>query len=175
MNKNKAIIAAAIISLFNVASASAADQGHGTVTFSGAIIDSPCSISPDSVDQTVDLGQISNVALAANEGLGTSIPRPFQIELEQCSTETAGEVTATFTGPSGVHGLGITGTAKGASIVLTDGTGKAIVLGEPTQAQVLQDGYNTLSFSAYLQGDGVAADILPGEFQSIANFSLAYN
>lgn len=42
--------------------ANAADQGHGTVTFTGSIIDAPCSIAPESIDQTVNLGQISNVA-----------------------------------------------------------------------------------------------------------------
>ena len=43
-------------------SAFAADQGHGTVKFVGSIIDAPCSIHPDSENQTVPLGQISTAS-----------------------------------------------------------------------------------------------------------------
>lgn len=62
MKLNKIMLAA--VMAFGVSSlAHAADQGHGKVTFSGSIIDAPCSIAPESLDQTVELGAISNVAL----------------------------------------------------------------------------------------------------------------
>ncbi|EIS1618867.1 fimbrial protein [Salmonella enterica subsp. enterica serovar Sandiego] len=155
--------------------AQAADQGHGTVTFTGSIIDAPCSIDPKTVDQTVDLGEVSNVALALNGNTGTSTPRNFEIKLENCDTSTLKTVTTTFSGAEGAtpgH-LGITGTASGASIALTDGSGTAIDLGTATAPHQLQDGSNTLMFSAYLQGDG-ASSIVPGDFTSIADFTLAY-
>ncbi|HDX4396459.1 fimbrial protein [Enterobacter cancerogenus] len=152
--------------------ANAADQGHGTVTFHGNIIDAPCSLAGDSVDQKIEMGQISNVEL---ENGGSSTPKPFDIQLENCSTATLKSVTATFTGAAGANGnLGITGDAKGASIVLTDGAGTKIELGKATAAQTLQDGNNTLAFSAYLQGDGASAAIVPGEFTGITDFTLAY-
>jgi type 1 fimbria pilin len=44
-------------------SAFAAYPGHGNVCFKGSIIDDPYSISPDSIDQTLELGQTPNVAL----------------------------------------------------------------------------------------------------------------
>lgn len=171
MNMNKIAVAIALTAgLISVAHA--ADQGHGTVTFTGSIIESPCSINPESVDQTVELGSIATAALADS---GTSTPRPFQIKLENCTLSTAAGVTTTFTGATGANGLlGMTGTAKGASIAITDGTGAVVKLGTPSVAQQLQDGNNTLSFSAYLQGDGETATIVPGEFQSIADFSLSY-
>lgn len=59
--------------------ASAADQGHGTVKFTGSIIDAPCSITPDTENQTVPLGQISTAAL--KDG-GRSNSRDFKIALE---------------------------------------------------------------------------------------------
>ena len=34
------------------APAPAQDQGHGKITFTGSVIDAPCSIDPNSVDQT---------------------------------------------------------------------------------------------------------------------------
>lgn len=153
------------------------DQGHGTVTFTGAIIDAPCSIDPDTIDQTVNLGQISNVALAENGNKGTSTPKNFEIRLEKCNIGDKGKsVTATFTGAAGgADGLlGMTGSAKGASIAVADGSGKVIELGKPITAQTLQNGNNSLLFSAYLQGDGASASIVPGDFKSIANFTLAY-
>jgi P pilus assembly protein, pilin FimA len=173
MNLNKKILATVLVFGISSFAVNAADQGHGTVTFTGSIIDAPCSINPDSIDQTVNLGQVANVAL---EDGGTSTPRPFQIKLENCTTATASTVETTFTGAEGANGLlGITGNAKGASIAITDGTGTVVTLGEATNPQAIQDGNNTLSFSAYLKGDGTGVDIIPGDFQSIADFTLAYN
>ncbi|MGB8665541.1 MAG: type 1 fimbrial protein, partial [Serratia inhibens] len=53
--------------------------------------------------------------------------------------------------------------------------GQVIELGKPTKEQALQDGKNTLSFSAYMQGDGASAVITEGDFQAVTDFTLAYN
>ncbi|MBU9828520.1 type 1 fimbrial protein [Rahnella sp. FC061912-K] len=155
--------------------ANAADQGHGTVTFTGSIIDAPCSIDPDTIDQTVNLGQVSNVALLDK---GASAPKYFEIRLENCSIleDKANTVTATFSGATGgTDGmLGMTGTAAGASIAMADMSGKLIKLGTATAAQAVSVGNNTLGFTAYLQGDGASEGITPGDFKSVANFTLAY-
>ncbi|HAT5000941.1 type 1 fimbrial protein [Serratia marcescens] len=182
MKLNNIMMAAAVA--FGLSStAFAADQGHGKVTFTGAIIDAPCSINPDSVDQTVELGQISKVALLSG---GKSTPRNFSVDLENCTFEKdAGgaplknKVALTFTGMESQANnglLGITGTAKGASVAITDGSGAVIKLGQPTKTQELQNGNNTLSFSAYLQGDTASGAVLTeGDFQAVADFTLAYN
>nr|WP_194286135.1 fimbrial protein [Serratia marcescens] len=184
MISNKAMLAAAIVfglsSLAHAAEPNKApvDQGHGKITFSGSIIDAPCSISPDSIDQTIELGQISKVALLAG---GKSQPRSFSIDLEGCSFGTPAaknKVQVKFTGMESAakNGmLGITGTAKGASVAITSGDGAVIKLGEPTKEQVLQDGNNTLSFAAYVQGDGGTTAITEGNFQAVTDFTLAYN
>jgi type 1 fimbria pilin len=153
-------------------SAVAADAGHGKVTFKGSIIDAPCSIAPESLDQTVQLGAISNAAL--NDG-GTSTPKTFEIKLEGCTGATAKKVTTTFSGLAGANnGLGITGTAKGASIVIQDAAGAQIELGKATAGRTLVDGTNTMNFSTFLKGDGVKDSIIPGEFTGVADFTLAY-
>ncbi|MGQ1888425.1 fimbrial protein [Serratia marcescens] len=184
MKLNKIMVAAVLaFGVTSVAHAAVKDQGHGTVTFKGAIIDAPCSITPETVDQTVNLGQVSNVALKNG---GQSTPKNFQIKLENCELN-AGDangvgknnaVAITFTGAASVEDaklLGITGTAKGAGIAITDGSGKVIELGKASSAQALGDGNNTLSFSAYLQGNKASnAVITPGDFQSVADFTLAY-
>lgn len=153
----------------------AADQGHGSVTFVGSIIDSPCSITPGSIDQTVNLGQISNKALANG---GKSSPSPFQIKLENCDVTGLQDktVTVTFTGTeaSTMPGfLAISGTASGAAIGITNNNGANIPLGTASSATKIQQN-NTLMFQAYLQGSGASAAIVPGSFMSVANFTLAY-
>ncbi|CAI1948726.1 Fimbria A protein precursor [Serratia fonticola] len=154
-----------------------ADSGHGTVSFTGSIIDAPCSIDPQNVDQTVELGQISTSAL---ENSGQSTPQNFTIKLTNCNVATLKSVSAKFTGAEGMTKglLGITGTAKGASIGITDGAGKVIALNTATDVQNLQNGDHNLTFAAYLQGDGKVGDddvtIVPGEFKGVTNFTLAY-
>lgn len=167
-----------------VAHAAIKNQGNGTVTFKGSIVDAPCSITPEAADQTVDMGQISNIAL--REG-GQSTPKSFQIKLENCELSAGtGEplvgknnaISITFSGASSVDDaklLGITGTAKGAGIAITDASGRLIELGKATTAQRLDMGNNTLSFAAYMQGNKTAGAIVtPGEFQSVADFTLTY-
>ncbi|MGL5384341.1 MAG: fimbrial protein [Serratia sp. (in: enterobacteria)] len=176
MNLNKIMLAAAM-TLCAVNVAHAAGQGSGTVTFTGSIIDAPCSITPESVDQTVPLGEISNAALAKGGNTGESNPRTFDIKLENCDTTTLKTVTTTFSGGASEYNaewLGLNGTAKGAGIILASQNGGDLKLGVASDAQQLVDGDNTLRFSARLKGGGESATIVPGSFQSVADFTLAY-
>ncbi|MDJ0034577.1 fimbrial protein [Pantoea allii] len=180
MKLNKAVKSIGLCAVMVAFGASAADQGNGEINFKGSIIDAPCSIAAESANQTIDLGEVTNAALKNG---GKSAPKAFNIKLEQCDTATSSSVTATFTGAASAGNkdlLGITGTASGASIAITNGAGQIIKLGEASPAQNIQDGVNSLAFSAYLQGDvasgteGKAATIVPGDFTSVANFTLAY-
>jgi type 1 fimbria pilin len=163
--------------LVGMNAANAADQGSGTVTFTGSIIDAPCSITPTTADQTVDLGQVSSAALADG---GTSTPQNFQINLENCqvSATTPAAVTVTFSGTADSTDptmLGLAGTASGAGIVIADQSTQPIDLGTPSNATDLLEGDNTLQFAAWLKGEsGASATVTPGDFQSVANFTLAY-
>lgn len=174
LNKTMASFA---LTLVMAAAAQAADMGHGTVSFTGSIIDAPCSISPENIDQTVDLGQVSNSALAKK---GKTSPKFFSIRLDNCAltaeegATAKSKVSVKFTGTSGMTDgmLGLVGTAQGASLALTDKSGNLIPLNSASAAQTIQDGENTLSFGAYLQGDGDA--VVPGDFKSVANFMMDY-
>ncbi|CAI1542634.1 TPA: fimbrial protein [Serratia fonticola] len=174
MKLNKIVLAVSLA--FGVTAFAQADDGHGSVTFTGSIIDAPCTIDPDTIDQTVEMGQVSNVALAANKNTGASAPKNFEIRLEQCDISTKKSVTATFTGiKGGTTGLlGLTGTARGASLAMADSGGRLIELGKATVVQELLTSNNTLEFSAYLQGDGASTAIVPGSFKGVTNFTLAY-
>lgn len=174
----KKIMVASFISLGLVSSiCMAADQGHGAVTMRGSIISTqvPCVITPESIDQTVELGQVSDTVLLENNGSGKSTPRVFSIDLEQCEVTGSNAVSVTFTGTSGKDGrLGITGTASGASVAFTDGSGDVLPLGKPSESFKLNEGNNTLRFATYLQGDGVPGNIKPGDYQAVADFTLSY-
>lgn len=174
MKMNKTLLAMVMASGISAFAASAADQGSGNITFTGTIVDAPCSITPESSSQTVDLGQVSNALLS---NAGSSTPRKFTIDLEKCDTATKNNVTITFGGSKDSVNdklLGITGTAKGAGVVLTDGSGTQIKLGEASAPRGLLAGDNKLAFSAYLQGNTASGSVTPGEFSSVANFTLAY-
>jgi len=160
----------------------AADQGHGKVNFKGSIIDAPCTVHPDSIDQTVDLGQVSNRVLADG---GKSELRPFSIKLENCDFGTPAaknKVTTTFNGVVAPETnnklLNISGSASGAGVGIQSYQGEDVVMGKPTSAvELAGNGDNELKFSGYLQGlssDSAAVAIVPGDFTAVANFQLAY-
>ncbi|AHG19167.1 hypothetical protein Z042_05720 [Chania multitudinisentens RB-25] len=173
-------IALATILSLGMVSLANADAGSGKVNFTGKIIDAPCSIAPESIDQTKSFGQVANVALVNG---GKSSVLNFDIKLQGCDLSgTKNKVQVTFGGSSGgATGntntlLAITG-ARGASIAMFDGSNQPITLGTATTVQNLLVGANTLSFSAYLQGHAgtTLADITEGDFTSTTNFTLAYN
>jgi len=177
--KLKSIAVATVMSLGLIATASAADEGHGKITFFGSIIDAPCSIKAGDEDQTINLGSISNAAL---ENSGKSTPVAFSINLENCSfgdPATKNKVDVTFTGAASTVNanlLGITGTAQGAGVAITaQGGAEAVKLGTATAAQTLADGNNTLSFAAYVQGESATTPIVEGAFQAVTDFQLHYN
>ncbi|WP_415896174.1 fimbrial protein [Providencia rettgeri] len=125
---------------------------------------------------------------------GQSTPRNFDILLENCSFEeespvgpgedtralVGNTVKITFGGSpaAGSAGpintlLGITGTAKGAGVAITDGSGTVIELNKESNGRELINGDNTLNFSAYLQGIDDAS-LATGEFTAVTNFTLSY-
>lgn len=175
MKFNKVLAALGLGMMINAGMAHAAgNQGAGTVTIKGSIIDAPCSINPGSQDQSIDLGQVSKKQL---EDGGKSTPVAFNIKLENCDLAAKKDVKVTFTGQSSSaapNQIGLVGTAAGASIALTDGLGQSINLGQPA-TMPLQNGSNTMYFFAYLEGVKAPATITPGEFQSVVDFSLDYN
>ena len=184
MKSNKIMLAAVMALGMTSMAAHAANQGQGSVTFNGSIIDAPCSITPESVDQTVELGQVSNALLKKG---GMSTPKAFTIGLEHCTLETSvpeGEtrknntVSVTFTGiASEIKGhesmLSISGQASGASVAITDAGGKLVELGKPSPLVGLNEGNTALRFAAYLQGAN-GGEVVPGDFSAVADFTLAY-
>lgn len=61
------------------------DAGQGHITFSGSVIEAPCSVSPDSTNINVVLPQVSTDTLKSAGGSSSSVP--FSINLTGCSFE----------------------------------------------------------------------------------------
>lgn len=62
----KTVMAGAVAMALVSFGANAANQGQGVVKFKGTVIDAPCGIAPESVDQSIDFGQIAKPHLEAN-------------------------------------------------------------------------------------------------------------
>ncbi|UAN45226.1 fimbrial protein (plasmid) [Serratia sp. JSRIV001] len=183
MQLNK-IMMAAVLSLSAV-SVAHANQGQGDILFTGSIVDAPCSIAADSIDQTVELGAISNAALSANTNTGESKPMPFTIQLENCIVTTgttpasASKVQVKFLGTTSSYDADslalVGGNAAGAYILLKQADGKKVTVGTPTTLQQFTDGASpALTFTASLKGNGGTAVITPGSFSVPVQFQLAY-
>ncbi|EBE9588857.1 fimbrial protein [Salmonella enterica subsp. enterica] len=83
--RNKIILAMAAAGMMCATSAFAAadgDSGGGTINFTGSVINAPCSVSTDSQNINVLLGQVSNSSLNTVQH---SDPKKITISLINCS------------------------------------------------------------------------------------------
>ncbi|EHO0178200.1 fimbrial protein [Salmonella enterica] len=190
MNKvtKKLILAACVAGCMTSSTWAAAptgvDYGHGTLHFTGSVINSPCSIAPGDEDIDVPLGQIANKVLEA--GAGYSLTQPITIHLQNCDltprpgvTSGSGsvdypafsKVSVQFAGSADAKNADLyanTGTAQGVGIRLMDTmAGNLPLTANAASAEHgLTSGDNMLKFGARLEKNGdavatgtVAADV----------------
>ncbi|MEX9843877.1 fimbrial protein [Providencia rettgeri] len=176
----KKIILATLVSGVMSTSALAVDAGSGKVTFSGSIIEAPCSIAPGEENQEIPLGQVSNITL---DNGGESSAQPFHIKLEGCNLKDNNQVSVTFKGTEAGKDTGflqITGDATGAAVKIMNASGSQIKVNS-ADSQNYVEGNNTLKFQASLIGlelrdsEDKLIPVRPGKFQAVTNFELAYN
>lgn len=181
----KTAIAASLVMGF-ASFANAAGTNTGTVTFTGTIEDSPCSIVVGDEHQTVDLGHIGTGSLA-NGGQSSAVD--FHIGLENCAFDTEASMSTVFSATGNestanagsIALMGANGEMKGSSIVLATYKGTQIKLGD-ADSQALTVGADdkglanqTLNFKAWVKGDtGEDVVIDTGEFSSVVNFAISY-
>ncbi|EAN9030173.1 fimbrial major subunit StfA [Salmonella enterica subsp. enterica serovar Enteritidis] len=180
----KAAVAAALV--MGVSSfANAAGSNTGTVTFTGTIEDSQCSIVVGDEHQTVNLGHIGTGSLMGGK---ESSKVDFHIGLENCAFTTEKEVSTVFSAignessanPGSVALMRIGGgEMAGSSIVIGNHLGSAIKLGDAYSENLTMNGSvaaakQTLNFKAWVKGDSAASTIDTGEFSSTVNFTISY-
>lgn len=165
--------------------ANAAGSNTGTVTFTGTIEDSPCSVVVGDEHQTVNLGHIGTGSL---KGGKTSSMVDFKIGLENCAFDTEKKASTVFSAIGNASSISSDNVAlmrigggemAGSSIVIGDYRGKPIKLGEAHSDDLTMNGTKaaatqTLKFKAWVQGDSTATTIDTGEFSSTVNFTISY-
>lgn len=151
----------------------------GELNLHGRIIDQPCVIAPESLDQSVDMGVVDVRALYE---AGTGKLVPFMIRLTECKPEIFHMAKVIFTGVEDQQMKGAlaftSGSAKGAGLRLYDATQSPLDLGNPSHGYVLGGAVdNELQFFAQVKAhpDAVSGkSIKPGDYSAVANFIVAY-
>lgn len=173
-------IALALCVAAGIPPASAADaaQDHN-VNFRGDLVVSPCTIADSEQGIHVHFNAMS--ARALYNGPSSSVA--FALHLTNCDTQVADRVAVTFAGSEDAQLPGLLAVsagdseASGIAIGLSDQTGAAVNINQPSAAFRLLDGDNTLNFNAWVQGEPQAIQdrqIMPGDFLATATLMLAY-
>ncbi|MGT8858939.1 fimbrial-like protein [Enterobacter sp.] len=183
-----AYLTAAIISGTVCNAFAADDQGAGTITFTGNIISAPCSIASSDLNQTVELGNVSDSIIKSGN---TSSPVDFSIHLQDCilstrsgeSTTTIDKVKVTFTSSATnttdtslmKNSLeGSLGGATGVGVRLLDSNSKNVTLGTPVAVNFANTNANQeLNFKARME-TVAGSTVTPGAVQAQANYVLDY-
>lgn len=168
-----------IIPLWANAAADDLELVGGALRLHGRIIDQPCMVSPESVDQSVDMGVV-DVRELYSSGSGNQVP--FVIRLTRCKPGIFRMAKVTFTGTADQQikgGLAFSaGSARGAGIRLYDVSQTPLDLGTPSRGYILGgSSENELQFFARVEGhpDAIAEkNIKPGDYTAVANFIVSY-
>lgn len=159
------------------AATSSATVSGGTVNFVGQVVDAACSVSADSVDQTVTLGQVQSAKLAASGALAGQ-KEAFTIKLEDCSTAVSTNAAVVFNGqedsslPGTLANTAGAGGATNVALQLYGPDGAVLNMGDTSSTITLVDGENTLPLSVDYIATGVAT---PGNVAATATFNMVYS
>ncbi|CAI0912581.1 Fimbria A protein precursor [Serratia entomophila] len=167
----------------------------GTVSFHGGLLSSPCSLTPDSQDQSIDLGDV-NARAFQNAG-DQSAPVRFRLSFRNCLLGARaladnpagprngdanrlylqGEQAATlvFLGESDINNpqlLKLNGGVQGIGLRLKDQQGRPLALNQQSHPYILQPGSNTLWFSASVESTQRA--VMAAGFAAVAHIQVVY-
>jgi type 1 fimbria pilin len=157
----------------------------GTVHFKGKLVAAPCSVSTDTSDQEVKLGEYTTHHFKEAGTLGSVVP--FQIKLEDCDTTIATSAAVAFSGrtdSTSTDGTllavdqdlssGNAGTATNIGIQVLDSKSTPVKFDGTTfvNKTTLIDGENILKFAAQYKSTGTAT---AGDANADADFIMQYN
>ncbi|MGR7122250.1 type 1 fimbrial major subunit FimA [Klebsiella aerogenes] len=161
--------------------AQAATVSGGTVHFTGEVVNAACAVSPNSADQTVKLGQVRAASLTDAGSVANQTP--FNIVLADCDTTVSTSASVSFNGPattagdalsvSSISTNGVAATNVGIQILDQSGTVIKPNTAVGSTAFTLQDGVNTIPFTA--QFVSTAGGATAGAADADATFNIEYN
>ncbi|MEY8650260.1 fimbrial protein [Klebsiella michiganensis] len=151
----------------------------GTVHFKGEVVNAACAVDADSVEQTVQMGQVRS-ALLGSAG-ATSSAVGFNIQLNDCDTTVATKASVAFYGTA-VDSENPTvlalqnssaGGATNVGVQILDSMGTPLALDGATfgAAANLNNGTNVIPFQARYYATGAAT---AGTANADATFKVQY-
>lgn len=159
-----------------IQAAPTASAGHGTVSMTGAIIDTACAIDIGSRAQVIALSTLP-IGQLMREGKGPA--QPFTIRLVNCTLSRPDPrlpdwqtFQVTFDGPADGSGFHIDGAARGVALQITDGEGRIALPGVVQPAQAVKPGTLVLAYNLRLVGN--AQRLQPGDYRATVRFKLDY-
>lgn len=150
-------------------------QGWGRVNMQGAIIDTACTITVDSRDQTIDMDVVP-LADIIRDGHGRV--QSFNIELVNCELKRAGELSdrkqfqITFDGDADGDFFDVRGAASGVAIQIMDKNGNIAIPGNPLPMENISLSDMQLRYAIKLIANNRALKV--GEYFSSIRFKLDY-
>lgn len=180
---NKFAVKGLVLGLMMATGSAMAANGSvsgGSVHFTGSVVDAACAVTQDSVDQSVQMGQVRLAAFGETPAAGSVAGQkvPFSIKLADCDTSVSTQASVTFNGNSAADQAGVldnaagAGGAQGVGIQIYDNDGTALPLGTASKAATLIDGTNTLNFSAdYI---ATSSTVTAGDVDATATFNVTY-
>jgi type 1 fimbria pilin len=170
--------ALALVSAFSQAAIAAPD---GTINFTGEITDAPCSVSPNSQNMLVPLGNVSRTELDGAVGKRAPKSADFTIDLLACGASAKGATVAFNGAPDlddntnlAISNAGMVGVSRagGVAIELADSNGTKIPLGAQSMEYVLGQGDNALKFQATYVATQPTVTVGPAN--AVAQFTVTY-
>lgn len=166
-----------ILTLFicSIANGRLPEQGHGSVSMQGSIIESACAISTTDLEQTIDMG-VTTVGEIIRD---TNVPRRnFSLHLINCdlSSDSAdqkptSEFQITFDGPTKDGIFSVTG-ASGIGLQIIDASGYAAIPGQSMPRAILKTGTQQLDYTLRLMGNHER--LKAGKYYTILRFKIDY-
>ncbi len=151
----------------------------GVIHFKGEVVNAACAIDSESMNQTVELGQVRSSRLAKAGDLSSAVG--FNIKLNDCDTNVASKAAVAFLGTAidaahtNVLALqsSAAGSATNVGVQILDRTGVALTLDGATFSSetTLNNGTNTIPFQARYFATGAAT---PGAANADATFKVQY-
>ncbi|WP_217274039.1 fimbrial protein [Shewanella sp. VB17] len=173
MKKNITLLAALSFAGIMASTTAIAAGNQTTVNFKGEVVSAACGIAPESVDQTVQLGQHPTHIFKAKGS--SSIPVQFNIKLIECSLDTYTKAKFTFNGSTDATNselFAVNGGAQGVGVRLSHG-GTPIVAGTEATTVELTIDTNVITFSAALEADD-DDDAVAGVAEATTTLNIAY-
>ncbi|HIE4918379.1 fimbrial protein BcfA [Klebsiella aerogenes] len=149
----------------------------GTVNFTGQVVNAACSVSADSIDQTVTLSQVRTSKLTA-AGMVANQKVDFSIKLEDCDTTVSQNAAVIFNGQQDSSLAGSlantagAGSATNVALQLYGPDGQVLNIGDTSGAITLINGENTVPLSVDYVATGAAT---AGNVAATATFSMVYS